>query len=118
MKIQTQSTSEGFLIQVEGEVDHLNGPCLKNTLLSAIQQGHRNLILDLKEVTYFDSGGLSALVEPLRRLKENQGCLFLLRPKPVVKQALLISGFQYLSPWVQIKDHLEDVFPKGFSLSR
>ncbi len=118
MKIHTQSTSEGFLIQVEGEVDHLNGPSLKNALLSALQQGYRNLILDLKGVTYFDSGGLAALVEPLRRLKETQGCLFLLRPKPVVKQTLFISGFQYLYPWVQIRDHPEDVFPKGLPPSQ
>jgi anti-sigma B factor antagonist len=42
-------------------------------LLSLIDQGHRHVIVDLKDVTFIDSSGLGALVSALKTLKRGGG---------------------------------------------
>jgi anti-sigma B factor antagonist len=42
-------------------------------LLSLIDQGHRHLVMDLKDVTFIDSSGLGALVSALKTLKRGSG---------------------------------------------
>lgn len=43
------------------------------TLLSLIDDGHRNLVVDLKDVTFIDSSGLGALVSALKTIKRTSG---------------------------------------------
>jgi anti-sigma B factor antagonist len=42
-------------------------------LLSLIEQGHRQLVVDLNNVTFIDSSGLGALVSALKTLKRTDG---------------------------------------------
>jgi anti-sigma B factor antagonist len=42
-------------------------------LLSLIDQGDRNLVIDLKDVSFIDSSGLGALVSALKTLKRSSG---------------------------------------------
>ena len=48
-------------IEVAGE--------FRTMLLSLIDQGHRHLVVDLKDVTFIDSSGLGALVSALKTIK-------------------------------------------------
>jgi anti-sigma B factor antagonist len=45
----------------------------RRMLLSLIEQGHRHLIVDLRDVTFIDSSGLGALVSALKTLKRGSG---------------------------------------------
>ena len=45
----------------------------RNALLELIQDGRRNLVVDLKGVSFIDSSGLGALVSALKTLKANGG---------------------------------------------
>jgi anti-sigma B factor antagonist len=45
----------------------------RGMLLSLIDQGHRQLIVDLVDVTFIDSSGLGALVSALKTLKRGSG---------------------------------------------
>jgi anti-sigma B factor antagonist len=45
----------------------------RNALLELIQGGRRNLVVDLKGVSFIDSSGLGALVSALKTLKANGG---------------------------------------------
>jgi anti-sigma B factor antagonist len=45
----------------------------RNVLLSLIDQGHRHLVVDLKDVTFIDSSGLGALVSALKTIKRGSG---------------------------------------------
>jgi anti-sigma B factor antagonist len=42
-------------------------------LLSLIDQGHRQLVVDLKDVIFIDSSGLGALVSALKTIKRSPG---------------------------------------------
>jgi anti-sigma B factor antagonist len=58
-------TTDRLDIEVAAEV--------RAMLLSLIDQGHRHLVMDLKDVTFIDSSGLGALVSALKTLKRGSG---------------------------------------------
>jgi anti-sigma B factor antagonist len=58
-------TSERLDIEVAAE--------FRGMLLSLIDQGHRQLVVDLKDVTFIDSSGLGALVSALKTIKRTSG---------------------------------------------
>lgn len=56
-------TSERLDIEVAAE--------FRGVLLSLIDQGHRQIVVDLTDVTFIDSSGLGALVSALKTLKRS-----------------------------------------------
>ena len=55
-----------------------NAPTVRNDLLELIATGHRHLVLDLGEVAFVDSSGLSVLVSALKAAHKNAGSVVLL----------------------------------------
>ncbi|MGW4379726.1 STAS domain-containing protein [Kitasatospora sp. NPDC004531] len=53
--------TEPFTVQVNGEIDLDTVPSLRRALAAAIDS-HREVVLDLSEVTFMDCAGLGALV--------------------------------------------------------
>jgi anti-sigma B factor antagonist len=51
-----------LLARVRGELDAASNPLLQQTLLGALRRTGRLLTIDLSEVTYFGSAGVTALV--------------------------------------------------------
>jgi anti-sigma B factor antagonist len=77
-------TSERLDIEVAAE--------FRAMLLSLIDQGQRQLVIDLKDVTFIDSSGLGALVSALKTLKRGSGAgdVRLARVQPPVVSLLEI----------------------------
>jgi anti-sigma B factor antagonist len=58
-----EGPEDGQLVAlVRGELDAAGNPQLQQTLLGALRRARRLLTLDLSEVTYFGSAGVTALV--------------------------------------------------------
>jgi anti-sigma B factor antagonist len=53
---------------VSGEVDMLTAPKLLECLLAAIEDKPRELVIDMTEVAFMDSSGISALIQARNRL--------------------------------------------------
>lgn len=61
----------------EEKLDSSVAPSLKSELITLHAEGIRNIILDLSEVKYTDSSGLSALLVGNRILQEDRGVFVL-----------------------------------------
>jgi anti-anti-sigma factor len=61
----------------EEKMDSTVAPALKSELITLHAEGIRNIILDLSEVKYTDSSGLSALLVGNRILQEDGGIFVL-----------------------------------------
>ena len=61
----------------EEKLDSSVAPSLKSELITLHAEGIRNIILDLSEVKYTDSSGLSALLVGNRILQEDHGVFVL-----------------------------------------
>lgn len=75
-----------------GELDLVTVPTFEQRLESLRQQGTRRLTLDLAELSFIDSTGLSALVGALKRYRADGGDIVLRSPTRATTKVLEISG--------------------------
>ena len=68
-----------IVITIEDErLDSIIAPQLKSELLFLVNEGKKNIVIDLSNVNYADSSGLGALLFGIRQLKNVAGQLKLL----------------------------------------
>lgn len=69
-------------------------PQLKSELVYLNTEGYRNIILDLSEVQFIDSSGLSSLLVGNRLCKESNGTFVLTGLNPQVAKLIKISQLE------------------------
>ena len=70
MELQERIDGDALVALVlESRLDASSAPALKNRITALVRRGHRRIALDLSEVEFIDSSGLSALVSVLRQLQ-------------------------------------------------
>ncbi len=69
------------VLAIEGEVDVYTSPQLKQDIIELAEKGIKHLIINLSEVEYLDSTGLGVLIGGLKRLRENDGNMALVRSR-------------------------------------
>ena len=79
------------LVLDEEKLDTLQAPQLKSELITLYQSGTVNLILNLSNVKYVDSSGLSAILVANRMSKEVEGYLVLVGVNEHVLKLMKIS---------------------------
>jgi anti-sigma B factor antagonist len=67
-----QEREHEVLVRLHGEVDRSTSGALREALEQAIAEGRPLVLIDMTDVSYIDSAGLSALVSGRRRLVEGQ----------------------------------------------
>lgn len=92
-KIDTYSLDGGVpVIKLEGEVDVYTAPQLKQQMISMLEAGTRQMVIDLTNVEYFDSTALGVLIGGLKRIRERDGNLALICPSPRIRRVFEITG--------------------------
>ncbi len=75
----------------EEKLDSTLSPILKSELLTVNAEGYKNLILDMTEVKYADSSGLSALLVGNREFSKDGGIFVIANPQDHVMKLIKIS---------------------------
>ncbi len=91
MDVRVSQLGDTPLVEAHGDIDHNNCVSVEATVARALDEGHTVVLLDLRDVTYIDSGGLSVLLSGVRRLRD-RGWLGAVGPNPNVKRLLEIVG--------------------------
>jgi anti-sigma B factor antagonist len=76
---------------VIGDIDHAAAPVLRKSIDAALAPGGSCLLLDLESCPYLDSGGVSVLLEALRRTRP-AGWVGVVAPNPGVLRILSYIG--------------------------
>lgn len=71
-----------------------NAPLLKSEFAIIGAEGYRNLIIDLKQVTFVDSSGLSSILLANRMCNDAGGVLIICNLNPAVKSLIKISQLE------------------------
>lgn len=79
------------VVHVAGEVDVETGTALAGSVRDLVAAGHRAVVIDLGEVTFIDSSGISALLACATALG-GPGRLALARPRAQVVRVLGLTG--------------------------
>lgn len=61
------------VIAVEGEIDLMAAPRLREALIASVVEGHQRVVVDLTATEFLDSTGLGALVAGLKRIRAHGG---------------------------------------------
>jgi anti-sigma B factor antagonist len=79
------------ILAVRGDVDMATAPFLWERVEQVLPDSER-VIVDLRDVDFLDSSGLSVFVRAHRRLCHAGGALVLRSPNPRVRQVLDLTG--------------------------
>jgi anti-sigma B factor antagonist len=83
----------GFaVLAIHGEVDVYTAPQFREQLIQLVDQGHRNIVVDLEGVEFLDSTGLGVLVGGLKRVRSHDGDLALVCTQRRILKVLEITG--------------------------
>jgi anti-sigma B factor antagonist len=91
--VKTEKLTDGqYVISLSGEVDLYTAPEFKQQLLEVIEQGGRDVIVDLSNTTFIDSTTLGVLVGGVKRLRTNEGQLSLVCSDRNITKIFEITG--------------------------
>ncbi|MGH8936189.1 MAG: STAS domain-containing protein [Acidimicrobiia bacterium] len=100
MQLQLTPRTEGrwSVLEVGGEIDLATAAQLREAVLDLIQNGSRQVVVDLRGVEFMDSTGLGVLVGALKRLREQEGDLVLVCTEGPVLKILTLTGLDRVFP--------------------
>lgn len=106
MDVRVSQIGNTPLVEAHGDIDHNNCGSVEAALCDALDAGNTVVLLDLRDVTYIDSGGLSVLLSGVRRLRD-KGWLGVVGPNTNVRRLLEIVGL-LVDPNFRVFAGLED----------
>jgi anti-sigma B factor antagonist len=106
MDVRVTQLGDTPLVGAHGDIDHNNCGSVEAALSNALDEGNVVVLLDLRDVSYIDSGGLSVLLSGVRRLRDS-GWLGVVGPNPNVRRLLEIVGL-LVDPNFRVFDDLDE----------
>jgi anti-sigma B factor antagonist len=92
MEVEERAVGSVTILDLKGKLTFGDGDLpLKSKAQSLIQQGRKQLILNLAAVPYVDSAGIGELVETFTTVSRSGGSLKLLNPTRRVHELLTIT---------------------------
>ena len=91
-QIATRRDGSAAIIAVTGELDLASSPALREELERALQDGAELVILDLRELMFMDSTGLSVVVKAHQRGLEAGYRFAVVRGGKQVQRLLTLTG--------------------------
>lgn len=79
------------LVYIRGELDHDSVGYLRETIEQEFNEGSKPLILDMSDLSYLDSGGLSLMFDIVQRIRLPQW-LGIVGPSASVRRLFEITG--------------------------
>jgi anti-anti-sigma factor len=92
LNLSTRTERAYVIATLNGELDVVSAPVLREQLLGLLRPAAIRLILDLSAVSYADASGLAVLVGTKRRAGLLGGSLCLAAPAPAVTGVLSLTG--------------------------
>jgi anti-sigma B factor antagonist len=80
------------VVSLRGEVDAMTAPRLGGRLFGLADEGKRNVVVDLSDVTFMDSTGIGVLLNALRHFTARHGRLVLVCPTERIMRPFQITG--------------------------
>jgi anti-sigma B factor antagonist len=91
--VHTQTDDGSPVVVVTGEIDMATAPMLGRELTAAIESGDGPVVLDLSDVTFFDSSGLRVAIVAHRDLGEkNRRLAVVCKPEGHVRRTFALAG--------------------------
>jgi anti-anti-sigma factor len=91
LQIEVLRKDDIAVAMCSGEVDVESAPRLEARLRRALDEGARDVVVNLRDVTFIDSSGVTALLRAAENARWRYGHLFLTRPTPQALRVLELT---------------------------
>jgi anti-sigma B factor antagonist len=91
MDITVHDDGGTMVIAVAGELEAIRGSELGQVCDRLLAEGRRKFVIDLKDVAFVDSSGLSTLIRCLKRVRSNAGNLILTNLQSPVRRVIELT---------------------------
>src|SRR5947209_10768497 len=98
------------LIAVRGELDLFTAPELRTKINDTIDEGARELIVDLSDTTFLDSTGLGVLIAALKRMRSCSGELVIVDSTSNLSKTFRVAGVDQIMTIVSSYDQADAAF--------
>ena len=93
MELSVRDSRNYKVIDIVGKIDRLKDSItLKSLLITLIEEGIKDIALNLAQVTYLDSGALNVFIYCSNELKKENGDFSLIEPNEYVTDVLEVVG--------------------------
>jgi anti-anti-sigma factor len=93
MQILEEKLGAILAVALKGKLDAATSKGVEDRLLSLIESGEIQLLVDLEQLNYISSVGLRVLMLAAKRLKTANGSIVVCALQPGVQQVFDIAGF-------------------------
>lgn len=98
LDINSERSGDVCTVVLDGEVDVYTAPKLKDELVTSIEAGCSNVVINLEGVGFIDSSGLGVLVSALRRARERGGAVRIVCTRENILKIFRITGLDKVFP--------------------
>jgi anti-sigma B factor antagonist len=91
-RVEVRTEGQAAVVVVRGELDLATSPELEEQLRRIWDTGNEQLVIDLRELEFMDSTGLSIIVKAHQRLTDEGRQLSLVRGSQQVQRLLDLTG--------------------------
>ena len=95
MTINKNETNDSITIALSGRLDKLSSPELDKSMKEEIQK-KKNIIFDMKDLTYISSAGLRVLLATEKENKVNEKNTTIINVNSDVMDIFVVTGFVYM----------------------
>ena len=92
LQVIVSSAAAGHEVRLLGELDMSTAPQLRDELVRLASGGPTLVTVDLSQLAFIDSTGLSVLITSLKQLRQQGGDMALRSPGPSTRKVLEITG--------------------------
>jgi anti-sigma B factor antagonist len=107
-RLEVRQQGQATVIAVSGELDLASSPALQEELDRAAASDSELLIIDLRELDFMDSTGLSVLVRAHQRIEEQGRQLAMVKGPQQVQRLLSLTG---VAERMTLVDRPEELLP-------
>ena len=100
-ELHSELAAEHARVSINGELDLATVPSLREETQVLLRRGATRIVLELSELTFVDSSGLSLLIELHHRSTKEGWTLLLTRPSDKAFSVFKITGADASLPFVQ-----------------
>ena len=99
MNLEVNQLDDGIKqIKLSGRLDVKGTNEIENSFASHVTSGATCILIDMSEVEFLASTGMRLLLFNAKALARRKGKMVLFNPQPLIREALIIVGFDELIP--------------------
>ena len=92
LRVLVSAVDSSHEVRLQGELDLSTASQLRDELARLTADGARFVTVDMSDLAFIDSTGLSVLITGLKRLRQQGGDMALRSPTPSTRKVLEITG--------------------------